>query len=461
MASVVARVVMVVLLVAPVLAGCLGSDPVPEEPAEGAEAPFIPRVVLAVIDTGLMPYHTEWLQIREGEDGEAHPAMYLPGYPEDAVALPLTLDLSEAGAETDRDDEEEKVKALFEQDEALWSEVERETLYWIPGSKVVGFIGFGADLPGGGHGSMVSSRSAGNTISIPGAEVLLVNVRVPLAIDVAGAPEEQAVRWVADQPWIDIQSNSWGMPAMCVGPLINPFTGWMDAFRYARDKQLVLSATHNGHGNSGTLGYPSQCQDTAGPAGVVPVGAVDNGALVSWSNWFPAVAADGCRNPAIRESSTNLISNTGGGTSSATPFTAGGAASTILEARRIFHDSGVGVHDGVVATLHEGGVLPETGPLSDGIFTLDELKAVLFRTARPVPQVDPSDGDPCGVQNRIPVPPGADASTLYPFIGYGEVNHDSIALALEVLRGETALPERSDEDRFYEQDQELRRTLWG
>ncbi len=408
---------------------------------------FMPRVVVAIIDTGLQPYHSEFRQIRPGEDPYAHPSTYIPGYPADAPALNITLDLNS----TERAD-------YMDADEELWSSTTQRTLYWVPGTKAVGFIGFGTALPGGGHGTMTSGRAVGNEVSIGGNETLLVNIRVPLNLNVNNPPEADAVRWAADQDWIDIQSNSWGFPAMCAGPAADPMTGWMEAFKYARDKHVVLSAVHNGHGNTGTLGYPSQCQDTAGPAGIIAVGANDNDGYPTWANWFPNVSADGCRNPAPAEATTNELSNTGGGTSSATPFTAGGAAKMILEARRIFRDPGVGVHDGVIATLQPGGTLPGKGPLGDGDFTMDELKDVLFHTAV-FPQVDDSDGDMC--TQRVPFNENTPEDALYQFIGYGEVNHDSIDHAVRVLKGEADLRSRPVADEFYTRDQQARQAMHG
>lgn len=435
----------VVLLLAGVLAGCLadGGPPAPGGPASSEEEPFRPRVVVAVIDTGIQPYHLEFRQAIE--DPLAHPSSYLQGYPADVPALGLTLDAPD-------------LESAQTADEALWDGAQSDTLYWLPGTKIVGIIGIGAELPGAGHGTMTASRAGGNTISIPGEEVLLVVVRVPLLLLDEGPAV--GVRWAADQEWIDIQTNSWGTPIMCAGPVTDGATGWMDAFRYARDKQLVFAATHNGHGNLGTLGYPSQCQDTAGPAGVIAVGGTDNGGLVRWANWFPQIAADACGNPAVAEDTLDEIENSGGGTSSATPFSAGGAAKLILEARRVLRDPTTGVQDGVLAREHPGATLPTTGPLADGAFTMDELKDVLFKTAISPPQGADSDGDACPTA-RLDVPPGATAESLYPFIGYGEVNVNSIEAALAVLHGEAELPERPTEDQLHAQDQDARRALWG
>ncbi len=446
------------------LAGCISGDGTTDG-TDGTDAnnEFIPRVVVAILDTGTNVYHDEFRQIREGEDPDAHPSTYLDGYPTEVEALPVTLYIHN----NTTNDREFELTHYMEEDKEIWENATQETLYHVPGTKFVGLIGFGKNPPGSGHGSMTSSRAGGNNISIPGAEVLLVHVVAPLALSTSIEEDAQAraTRWMADQPWIDIQSHSWGMPATCAGIATQHAWGWAEAFKYARDKQLVMVAAGNGHGNTGlTPGYPSQCQDNGGVAGVVTVGATDNDGYTTWGNWFPAVAGDGCNNPAIRESTINETSNNGGGTSSATPFAAGGAASLVLEARRMFRDPMVGIHDGVVATLQQGGTTPEKGPLADGIFTMDELKDVLFHTAISPPTEEESDGDPCNFASQRVGTSGenpSDPVNLFPFIGYGEVNGHSIDHGIEVLRGVADLPERPQEDELYERDQEARRTFWG
>lgn len=447
------------LLALTTLAGCLGGDGNTPSVDEVGEDPFVPRVVVAILDTGLNPYHDEFRQVRPEENPLDHPSRFLTGYPVDAAAIPISFDLPNAttgGREVDWE-------RYMEHDSDAWNETVPETLYWIPGTKLVGIIGFDAAVPGAGHGSMTTSRAAGNTISIPGAEVLVVHVVAPLSLEVGTVGDDaqaRATRWMADQPFIDIQSHSWGMPFTCAGVATSHLWGWAEAFKYARDKQLVMVAAANGHGNTGTLGYPSQCQDNAGIAGVVTVGGTDNAGYPSWANWFPAISGDGCRNPAIVESTVNETANTGGGTSSATPFSAGGAAKIVLEARRILRDPRVGVIDGVVAQAQTGAVLPEKGPLADGTFTLDELKEVLFHTAISPPREDPSDGDTCGA-TQVPVGPETPALAVFPFIGYGEINGDSVTHAIEVLQGLADPLERPEEDELYARDQAARRAFWG
>lgn len=440
------------------VAGCLGGGRDQAEDDAPVEAPFVPRVVVAILDTGLNPYHDEFRQVRPGEDAWAHPSQYLTGYPAGAGALNVTFDLPNATT----GQREFEWSHYMDHDSDLWNATQGETLYWLPGTKVVGLVGFDAPLPGAGHGSMTTSRAAGNTISIPGAEVLVVHVVAPLSLEVGTVGDDaqaRATRWMADQPFIDIQSHSWGMPFTCAGVATTHLWGWAEAFKYAREKQLVMVAAANGHGNTGTLGYPSQCQDNSGIAGVVTVGGTENAGYARWANWFPAISGDGCANPAIDEQTVNQTANTGGGTSSATPFAAGGAAKVVLEARRILRDPRVGVRDGVLAEAHDGADLPARGPLADGTFTLDELKDVLFHTAISPPREDPSDGDVC--QAQVPTGPETPQLALFPLIGYGEVNGDSVAHAVDVLLGLADPLERPEEDQLYEQDQAFRRAFWG
>ncbi len=449
------------LLALPALAGCLSDDKDsakdPELPPEPPQDTFRPRVVVAVIDTGMQPYHHEFRALVE--DPTAHPSTYVPGYPADTPALAISLNDSLGG-------EDDNIQGFWEADADLWPTTKQGQLYWYPGTKIIGSIAFGKDLPGSGHGSMTSSRAAGNTISIGGPEILLVHVTVPLVFgDLTtpdgDSPEAQAVRWAADQPWIDIQTNSWGMPFMCVGPPMDMMTGWMRSITYAAENQITFAAVHNGHRGAGLLGYPSQCQDTAGPAGVYRIGAMDNDALTLWSNWYPEMAADGACNPAIDEQSTTRIQNTGGGTSSATPFSAGGAAKILLEARRILQDPAVGMRDGgILAEAAEGAILPENGPLADGVFTRDELRTLMHHTALVMPTVDPSDGDVCGLHNVVPIS-SIPEEARYQHLGYGEINHASIDHAVAVIRGEAEPHARPTEDALFAADQSLRTILYG
>jgi hypothetical protein len=127
-----------------------------------------------------------------------------------------------------------------------------------------------------------------------------------------------------------------------------------------------------------------------------------------------------------------------GGTSGATPLTAGWAARLIGEARALL--DAPGGERGVLARALAGAVLPARGPLSDGVFTRDELIALMHHTAIPAEQ--PS-------------------AARYFIEGFGAFTPVSFARATEILRGSAEEPARPDEDAADAEVRQLRRTAWA
>lgn len=152
-------------------------------PSSLADKPF---VVVAVVDTGINPYHVEFRR----PDLTAHPATYVEGFPTSARRLDLELrgkDLSRARNADSTD----------------WRGVETRELYWIPGTNIVGAI----DIEGSeykfmdtaGHGTGVASLAGGKFSGPPTDDVLIVAVN---GLD-------EGLEWAAAQPWIDVVTNSW------------------------------------------------------------------------------------------------------------------------------------------------------------------------------------------------------------------------------------------------------------
>ena len=462
-----ARVLALLTLASILLAGCLGAtDPAPAStdivpnPLAGSG----PLVVIAHIDTGVNPYHVDF---RDNSSlAYAHPSTYLPGFPADTPALNLTLDAA-------------TYAEALQADAAVWAAVEPGRLYWIPGTKIVGAVTFGpdGDLPivdEHGHGTMTASRSAGNLNSLA-PEARLVTV------EGLGA---ESLRWVADQGWIDIVTNSWlsffPMPLSAVADDVGP------AFAYASDRLLTLAASGNGAAYiTGFAPTPTYVLSTAAP-GVVLVGAHDNGRVTLWSGAPPHVLADGYGGPHATVDSLDEVSTSGIAccSSASSPYAAGGAGALVLEARRVLgHTNGTGLRDGVLAKAPEGHPLPAKGPLADGDLTLLELRMLLLRTATPRPTEGPHDGEAQwlakGELPSNPTQPGGNPycpgcwttpvtwTTLpenvpaYPHAGYGAVDPTAVTLGQQVLGGEAAEPERPTEDAFFALDQTLRRPVWG
>jgi hypothetical protein len=216
-------------------------------------------------------------------------------------------------------------------------------------------------------------------------------------------------------------------------------------------------------GKGGVLGHPSFTRSTSGPPGVISAGGHDNGEVILWSGSWPHIVADACKNwAAVGGSIDKYGASEGGGTSSASPYAAGEAARIVLEARRILNDTGdIGVSDGVMAR----GNATASGPLSDGQLTLAEAKEILFKTAVERPVKTEHDGEGCQTYapyNTYPIPWSQIPKEVpaYYFIGYGQISVQSLDQALMVVRGESAMPDRSSADQWNEVNEQLRDTYY-
>jgi hypothetical protein len=474
------------LLVSAGLTGCIGSEDVAESSVEPVDdrpkrPTEDPGVVVAVVDSGINLYHAECQAPDRWPDANAtsspssasKPAM-LERAPVDPTSVELTRDVS-------------TWEKALERDEKRLEELETEQLYTFPATKILGGISFdepNGDWPvlldrPGGHGTMTSSRAVGNTVSVGGADpgIWLVMVQ-GFNVD--------SIEWAAQQDWIDMISVSSGLSLGGLAPGAANVIAQdaIDAFHHASHEKPLFASTGNGVANVGMAGFPSWLRGASGVPDAVSVGATDNGNLAQWDNQDSYVAADGCGNPAARADSLDEVGNHGGGTSSATPFSAGAAANMLLEARRMLNDTTIGPHvddnrsapsdawdsgyeadaNVVLAEGEADGI--ETGPLADGVFTMREFKDVLYHTALVTPTEDASDGEECGAaRNGNPFGAGyVDAETVpkdarFPSQGYGEVNANSTQAAIDVLEGDQPIPERPGDDEQYERAHSMKETF--
>ena len=437
--------------------------------------PREPQAVVALIDTGINPYSVAFRDT--SPLARRHPSTYIPGYPTDAEALRLSLGMP--------------YEKAIKKDEKKWAAVQRGKLYWIPGTKIVGAISWGAGgtscptttevppvggflqgdcrehniLDDAGHGTMTASRAAGVPNSLaPEARIVM--------IEGLGA---KSVTWAADAGWIDVQSNSW----LSLVPPPVP-SGTTDAFADAATKMMTLAASGNGSAYiAGVAPTPTYLLSTA-PPGVVLVGGHDNARMTLWSGSPPHVVADAYAGyTAIHDSTEKMRPDPiACCTSASSPYAAGGVAAIVLEARRILNDtSSVGANEGIYA-CGESGLVPD-GPLKDGVLTLEELKDVFLHSAEPHPSEHVDDGmvhwagDPrppdetqygpggnpfCVGCTTTPIPWSEIPAQgeAYPLVGYGGINNYSVTMASAVLQGKTGLPERPVADALYALDQELR-----
>lgn len=481
-----------ILLVPALLAAMISAAAAPAQ--TGPE----PRVVIAHIDTGINPYHEIFRD--PSPLAQQHPSTYIPGYPADAVALNLTFT-------------KPTWQENFAADKAIWDGLLTQwqdgtklrpnpmvgKVFWIPGTKIIAATRFG---PGGvfcppqdtvtpapwlvnnactdypildehGHGTMTATRMGGNKGS------LCPECRI-VSIEGLG---DQSVKWAADRGWIDVQTNSWGyiVPHPAIYALDHGFNlGIQKNLEAAAASMPTYFASGNGAGFFlGWTTWPSQLATTL-VKDAIWVGAHDNGKVAHWSGTPAHVVADGYKGLAADKQDMSKFGPSAFTccTSAASPYAAGEGAAIILEARKILGDTQVGIRAGVVAA----GTPPvsvTSGPLADGVFTLDEFRALVKHTAeaRPAKGRDDGDihwaGDPRAPE-IAPWGPGDNAFcngcwTLpidwsdvpsdfpaYASIGYGGANERSLSLAAQVLRGLVSEPNRAEVDQFFAEDAKVR-----
>lgn len=402
--------------------------------------------VIGIADTGINPYHLEFsaetypdpdvLALTDGFT--RHPSEYIPGYPADAKAIPITTGEGYFPA----------------QDKPLWNgneTVQPGEMYWIPGTKIVGAVDAGGStgvtssddphpiLDDNGHGSGSASVSAGNRYGY-----------CPTCLLVVVEALDETV--VADLPWVDISSNSFGY----IGGLpIGLAVGGSEETKAAAERgQTTLFAAGNGVGNAFDVPISTYGSDQTGPDWNVTVGAlrrdnqraiVGDGIPVHLSSWGDGNLPSACRSGTVGQCAF-------GGTSAATPYTAGVFGTVLTEVRQVLGDGRAGQKPGqVVAT---GLPVEESVYLADGELTREELREVVLKTAQPLNTDNETSPYPYPM-----TAPYTDANVL--FEGYGAATPESAQRAVDVLLGRTQLPERPFEDEFFALDRQVRDGLYG
>lgn len=369
------------LVVLGLLAGCVA--PAAIAPTDVASAATARPVVVAVVDSGIDPYH-EVFALPPG----APDAYDLLGASLGAVPIEITREGTWA----------ERSGA----DMPMWRNVTPGTLYAIRGTRILA-VSFAELTPGpdggavfvapadfrildrAGHGTVVTAMVQK---AAPEGVVVMVQAdgyfcALVARTDCLLAPSAAAgLEWVAEQPWVDIVSTSIGAPGNPpiqhgIAPELDRV---VDATRAAHDAgKLVVAAAGNTPG-------PSAFGTFQGPPWAIAVGGSfqqRNASAPSANSFTIDVAADfGVIAP---EAGTLDETYDGSGTSFAAPFVAG----TLAEAVRLLRER----------AGHEGGIAEGALVDANGVrLTRTELRDALNATARipaptswtpPEPSTDP------------------------------------------------------------------------
>jgi hypothetical protein len=293
----VARLLMVLSLV-------LGALVTPAAAADRA-----PRVVVAVADTGVNPYHEVYYR----PQNTAHPCTWVEGF--DDCSIPA-LDLS-IGA---FDSYAEAVAA----DQALWDSVEPHQWYCIPKTNIIGAVCDVAGSVSGPVGVCIlddQAHGTGTTSSVlseaPDA-LLLVHDGNSSAVNLESAPVIP-----------DIQSHSWGpaapLPLHAADPLLPGASVFCDDGAFDDETIFFVSA-----GNEVPWPTVADCSRVDNRVQIVGGGYPGKFQSNSWTlydfaSWY-------CRPTASYTSITDTYDYCG--TSFSAPTAAGAAAAALLRIRQ-------------------------------------------------------------------------------------------------------------------------------
>jgi hypothetical protein len=440
-------------------------------PAKSVDRPGDDVTVIAVVDSGITPYHWDFLASKMPASPDLPldrpPHEWLRGFPSPKRfagydSIDLTFEEKDAAAD---------YRTLHTKDQAEWATVKQSTTdavnyYWIPGTKIVGAVDFGSDGiygPTSSHGTGASSVAVGNLHgSCP--ECLLV------FIDTGGFSQQQteaALEWAESQPWIDAVSNSYGHSTVFTD---NIYTGSdTEAQRRATERgQTVFFAAHNGHDRSFFVPNNTLLSSQPGPDWIVTVGAVDPVNHASYTgHGKPAdISGVGLSYPSAYGSASVGGEGDFSGTSNATPVVTGIYGRALYEARVALAGPSRVQDDGVIARgrrVRCGKTRPQC-ELGDGALTAAELRTRLFHGA-----THTAAGMTPGITGTVATPPiGEDEflneghGTYLGLLDGPKTWLEEIARVVDPMLGRAKALERPDgEAEWMTVDSFCRQHLWG
>lgn len=405
-------------------AGCLGLLSVPVY-AETVTVAGAPPTVAIVGESGLNPAHVEF-----ADKGTVMPA--LPPH------LVITLPPSTPGGDFG--------DLVNQMETGPLGRLQPGQLYRVDGTRLLIYVPSGLPEPynvisGSSQATDFGHRLHGT--GVVGAAIGATTGTAPNAWAVfipTGDPS--GVEWLAQQDWIDVASvSSYTLETVGPGNTLLPCRAAPHVREFVKDRNFFASSG-NSEGSSHYLlnsmpeFYLVGGVDRNGSAVMEPrVPASPDPEEITFSAPYATRTFETGDRYEFRSVDPDSVDGYRrfGGTSGASPSTAGRAALLVDEARRLLNDDGSRSAD-VLAASPTGSARPAAGPLADGAFTQDELAAVLHAVAAP----------------KL-VSPGR-----YFAEGYGALTGDAISTAQQVLRGELPLVARPDDDRAHAASEQTR-----
>lgn len=389
----------------------LVQPPVEAIPSVATQGPT--RPVVAVVDTGINPYHEVFERPELSTD--TLPARIQAPTDGALLSAPITF--------------EDSLATSLASDASLWAQVPDERLVHFEGTNVLGYQLGETNLPqapildGAGHGTSVAHAVVRES---PEAIVVMVT----------GPNYDDGVAWAAQQDWIDVISLSWG-PAVNAAGVLEPHAFGFTTptvTRQAHDAgKLVVTAS--GNDPTATL-----TDTTTGPPWVHAVSGAqpDTNARAGMSGNLIDTVANWTQTLADHE--TRNETRSASGTSFATPTTAGIAAQILHETRReLGHEAGI-----------QQGALVDV----DGVrLTSSHLRDALNRSAVYWETTDyggPGDPGP-----SVPVAP-----TPWASMGWGYLDGSRVATAVDGLTGGELPTKSTQAQAWMDQHQQARETYW-
>ncbi len=305
-----------------------------------------PRVVVAVLDTAINPYHVHFQRNDTLSD-----EMLAQFVDVETGAIPERVFLAQNGTYEER----------READEEFWDSIEEGKTYYFDGTSIIGVAHGGNLIDGGSHGTATSGAVLDAN---PDAIILFSQ-------GFGGTSES----WSAKQPWIDFMSESYG-------PLGSPPT-WVVGGSSTADANKQ-KWDHGGIPVGAADNSPALApiDSTAGPPWVVGVaGDHDNGCREESSGNVPDFTADFTQN-LPRDRTIDEYGDTSG-TSFATPMTAGVFSGVLLKVREAWgHADGIVAFQGDLAG-HQDRVMAigPMGAIQAATLDNDGLRHVMNMTA--------------------------------------------------------------------------------